>query len=200
MKQCQKCNGENFKVLKHYEFHNIYECVNCGFWTFTKIEECCRNPWNIVVVEHIDHIKNRLFYQCTNCGYANRAKCLNKKKYDDKIDSDFDIHKYDDRRGKKNQEQIILEQQFQYFKNSIYYNYYNYLNSDQWKEKRRLVLERDNFICQVCKIAPAENVHHITYDSIYKEPLNVLLSVCRPCHIKIHKSYFFNDGKVGKLK
>ena len=197
MNQCAKCNGENFKVLTHYEYYDIYECTNCGYWTHPKSEECCRKPHNIVVVEHIDPFKSRLFYQCTNCGFANRAKCLNSKKYDEQIEAEFDNHKFDDRAVEKLKELNFLKQQFQYYKNSIYFKYYEYLNSPEWKEKRKLVLERDNFICQRCKISPAHDVHHISYDAIYKEPLSDLLSVCRNCHLEIHKSFFF-DGEKGQ--
>lgn len=195
MKQCPKCKGENFKVLRHYEFYDIYECIDCGYWTYAKNEECCRDPHNIVVIEWIDHFKYRLFYQCINCGYANRAKCLNSKKFGEQVESDFDNYRFDERVEKKLKELNFIKQQFQYYKNSKYFKYHEYLNSPEWKEKRKLALERDNFICQHCKNATAEDVHHISYDKIYNEPLYDLLSVCRTCHHEIHKSFLFDDGK-----
>ena len=198
MKQCPKCNGENFKVLRHYQFYDIYECVNCGYWTYPKSEECCRDPRFIVVVEQIDHFKSRLFYQCTNCGYANRSKCIDSKKYDDLIESAFDEHKFNDRTENKFKELTFIKQQFQYYKNSIYFKYYEYLNSPEWKEKRNLVLQRDNFTCQRCKKEPADDVHHISYHTIYKESLTDLLSVCRNCHLEIHKSFSFDDNEKGR--
>lgn len=195
MRQCAKCKGENFKVLTHYEYYDIYECINCGYWTYPKSEDCCRKPNFIVVVEHIDWNKPRVFYQCTNCGHANRAKCIDSKKYDDLIDSDFDKHKFDDREVKKFEELAFIKQQFEYYKNSVSFKYHEYLNTGQWKEKRKLVLQRDNFTCQHCKIEPAYDIHHISYRTIYKEELNELMSVCRNCHREIHKSFFFEDEK-----
>ncbi len=193
--QCAKCKGENFKVLTHYEYYDIYECVNCGYWTFPKSKECCRNPHYIVVVEHLDWNKPRVFHQCTNCGYANRSKCIDSKKYDDLIESDFDKHRFNDREELKFKELTFIKQQFKYYQNSIYFKYHEYLNSKEWKEKRELVLQRDNFTCQHCKTAPADDVHHISYQTVYKEALSDLLSVCRTCHLEIHKSFFFGGDK-----
>ncbi|WP_377477665.1 HNH endonuclease [Olivibacter oleidegradans] len=72
--------------------------------------------------------------------------------------------------------------------NSKYYKYKNYLLSVEWKEKRRLVLERDNSLCQHCMTATAENIHHLKYDNLFNEPLEDLLSLCKPCHEKEHQS------------
>jgi hypothetical protein len=63
--------------------------------------------------------------------------------------------------------------------------YNNYLNSDKWKLKRKKVLERDNHLCQACLTNKANEVHHLTYQNIYDEPLFELISVCKRCHEKI---------------
>jgi hypothetical protein len=64
--------------------------------------------------------------------------------------------------------------------------YHDYLKSPQWKKKRRLVLERDGRICQICFVEKAVDVHHMTYVRIFKERLTDLKSVCRKCHEAIH--------------
>ena len=64
--------------------------------------------------------------------------------------------------------------------------YYEYLESDLWKLKRKYVLKRDNNICQACLSAEANDVHHLTYNRVFDEPLFDLISVCRNCHKKIH--------------
>ncbi len=63
--------------------------------------------------------------------------------------------------------------------------YDNYLKSDEWKEKRKRILERDNYICQCCLINKATEVHHLSYHIDHDEPAFDLISVCRLCHEKI---------------
>lgn len=64
--------------------------------------------------------------------------------------------------------------------------YSDYLDSEEWREKRRIVLERDNWTCQGCRRARATQVHHLSYDHIFDELLFELISVCDSCHTKIH--------------
>jgi uncharacterized Zn finger protein len=191
--QCAKCNGEDFAIYRHYQYHDIYECIHCGHWFQRNSEDCCRAPYNVIVVEHYGFDKSRVFHQCANCGYANRAKCLNSKKFDEQIDASFDEYKFEERKQKKQKELDFIQQQYQYYKNSIYFKYCNYLNSREWKKKREVVLRRDNYKCQHCNVNPAENVHHLSYKNIYEEPLEDLISVCKECHLLIHQSMFVFD-------
>lgn len=64
--------------------------------------------------------------------------------------------------------------------------YNAYLNSPAWKRKRRLVLERDNYICQGCMQNRATQVHHLTYAHVEHELLFELVSVCNTCHRLLH--------------
>jgi len=61
--------------------------------------------------------------------------------------------------------------------------YREYLQSDEWKRKRYVVLRRDNWHCVYCG-APATEVHHLKYAkyNIGKEPIDWLVSVCKNCH------------------
>ena len=76
------------------------------------------------------------------------------------------------------------------FKRKRRRNYYRnvYLKSDAWKRKRYVVLKRDNWRCVYCG-AHATQVHHKKYAkrNIGKEPIKWLVSICEPCHDKIHK-------------
>jgi len=64
--------------------------------------------------------------------------------------------------------------------------YKEYLQSDEWKRKRYVVLKRDNWRCVYCG-APATQVHHLKYArNIGKEPIEWLVSVCKDCHKSIH--------------
>ena len=63
--------------------------------------------------------------------------------------------------------------------------YYDlYIQSDEWKEKRREVLERDGFLC-ICG-QRAILVHHKRYDNIGREPLSDLVALCEECHFDLH--------------
>lgn len=62
-----------------------------------------------------------------------------------------------------------------------------YLQSEDWKRKRYLVLKRDNWRCVYCG-APATQVHHKKYAkrNIGREPIKWLVSVCKTCHESRH--------------
>jgi 5-methylcytosine-specific restriction endonuclease McrA len=62
-----------------------------------------------------------------------------------------------------------------------------YLNSDDWKRKRALILKRDNYRCVYCG-ARATQVHHKQYapQNIGREPIEWLVSVCKSCHERQH--------------
>ena len=64
--------------------------------------------------------------------------------------------------------------------------YYEYLKSPEWKEKRQLVMDRAGYICEGCLQSRANNVHHKTYANIYNEFLFELVALCRQCHESIH--------------
>ena len=85
--------------------------------------------------------------------------------------------------------------------------YEAYLMSDQFDKIRQSVLSRDNHKCVVCVSQDNLQVHHLTYEDIYKEDLmiindkhvklihDLLLSrksnarVCLPHNIEVVKSY-----------
>lgn len=100
-------------------------------------------------------------------------------------------------------EQEILE----ILQNSWMEKYKLYLESDEWKHRRILVLERDNYLCQSCH-EPANEVHHLTYAHVGNELLSELTSLCKSCHKAItHISRLkpthigekvFNDGFIWK--
>lgn len=68
--------------------------------------------------------------------------------------------------------------------------YYNneYLKSDAWSRKRYVVLKRDNWTCVYCG-SKATQVHHLKYvkKNIGKEPIELLVSICKSCHEAMHR-------------
>lgn len=68
-----------------------------------------------------------------------------------------------------------------------------FYNSKRWKKKRAYILYRDGYLCQECKKygrnIEANVVHHIKELDDHPELKlnnNNLVSVCKPCHNKIH--------------
>ncbi|MFT3948922.1 MAG: hypothetical protein QM763_18300 [Agriterribacter sp.] len=63
-----------------------------------------------------------------------------------------------------------------------------YLKSDEWQRKRYVVMKRDNWRCVYCG-GRATQVHHKRYAkyNIGKEPIEWLVSVCKPCHDAQHR-------------
>lgn len=63
--------------------------------------------------------------------------------------------------------------------------YNRYLQSGDWQARRRMVLERDSYLCQSCRQARATQAHHLTYDHGFDAPLFELVAVCQSCHERI---------------
>lgn len=191
MIECTKCNSIDVKCLRIYEFFDFYECLNCKSIFSSRIKECCRNPFPIVVIEYYsNNTLTKLFNQCLNCGGAFRKDNFPRKTHSELIKSEFSITNFDNWNKKRNDENSIITEQFEVYRKSKFYNYHKYLKSTEWKILRDKVVERDNGICLYCKTKPAQEVHHKHYKTIYKESLDDLESVCSDCHRVIHKSFF----------
>lgn len=67
-----------------------------------------------------------------------------------------------------------------------YADYEEYLATEKWARKRRAVLNRDKQLCQACLTRDATEVHHLTYERIFEEPMFDLVAICGPCHVKLH--------------
>jgi len=60
------------------------------------------------------------------------------------------------------------------------------IDSDQWRDKRVLVLKRACGMCEGCGQARAREVHHKTYQHLGAEFLFELVALCVECHRRIH--------------
>ena len=66
--------------------------------------------------------------------------------------------------------------------------YRNYLRSREWKDKRKLVLIRDGYMCQHFGSFYGDlQIHHVTYIRLGAELLEDLLTLCDDCHKAEHK-------------
>ena len=75
--------------------------------------------------------------------------------------------------------------------------YYEYIHSEEWRQKRNQVLKRDGFRCQMCGTAKNLRVHHISYEHLNQdEELDDLITLCDNCHTKIHEQDIKHKGTV----
>jgi len=68
----------------------------------------------------------------------------------------------------------------------------------RWKQKRNIILDRDNNKCVICQDVHVLQVHHRQYHFInrlnkFKEPWDypneLLITLCAACHKRGHRKY-----------
>jgi len=64
--------------------------------------------------------------------------------------------------------------------------YQEYLQSDHWKNLRRVKLEQAGYKCSKCGSAFTLQVHHLNYRNILDVNEKDLVVLCRYCHEKEH--------------
>jgi 5-methylcytosine-specific restriction endonuclease McrA len=186
MDKCSKCDSYHIKTDTSYKYHDIFTCLTCGYWTFSKSDSCCRNPIMIISQDNKFPSQPKLYKQCIICGGClNRKKQLSLKLHSQNCEREFSNSEFEDWCNARNAENKMLYESFK--TNSSYNKYKQYLESNEWKDKRKLILQRDNNLCQLCKEKQAEAIHHLTYDNLYNEPLEDLLSLCKSCHLTLHE-------------
>ena len=187
MRVCNKCNSE-FEMIYQTEFLDICECPSCKIQKTISIDDCCRNPLKIVIIDRTKKV-DRLLFQCKNCGgIVNRNLPLSFKKYGDEIRDELNEYRYEEWRNNVYNDYLSVKDDIQEnnFWNSKRGKYIKYLSSEEWKNIRDIALKRDEYKCQKCKIKNADEVHHLTYENLYNENLEDLMSVCYECHKNIH--------------
>jgi hypothetical protein len=130
------------------------------------------------------------WFQCDVCGHAPKAvrqsatEVFAQKRiqgipdFDDELREQFSTAVYfevENIRAKRGQKQ--MQEQDRWWE-----KYNRYLETPAWRMKRTKVFERDDYLCQACRHARATQVHHLTYDHAFNEPLFDLISVCDTCH------------------
>lgn len=67
-------------------------------------------------------------------------------------------------------------------------DYNRYIDSPEWKAKRKHALDRDHHRCTACGSSKRLEVHHLTYRNFTNEPLHDLATLCLGCHEKHHEA------------
>lgn len=76
--------------------------------------------------------------------------------------------------------------------------YYEYLNSHQWKQKRKIALQFYGNNCCLCGSKHSIQVHHRNYKNLFKESMEDLILLCESCHRMFHKKKIWKNGKQSK--
>lgn len=66
--------------------------------------------------------------------------------------------------------------------------YRDYLGTDEWSDRRRTVIRRADFKCQVCASGGRLHVHHRTYARRGVERIEDMIALCPDCHEIFHKN------------
>lgn len=72
--------------------------------------------------------------------------------------------------------------------------YSEYINGDVWKKKRVKRLTMSNFGCEVCGSKEDVQVHHLTYERIFKEDMKDLMPLCVTHHNAVEVA--ISEGKI----
>lgn len=78
-------------------------------------------------------------------------------------------------------------------------NYSDKLKDPRWDEKRKEILARDDFKCQLCRSKNTElHVHHKYYLDVepWEHPDNCLISLCADCHDEEHAKLTELDNHI----
>ena len=77
--------------------------------------------------------------------------------------------------------------------------YDTYLRSVKWRERRKRILERDNYTCRRCgsngRPGNELTVHHARYENFGEERNTDLLTLCLACHSNAEWAKRFEKGK-----
>jgi 5-methylcytosine-specific restriction endonuclease McrA len=75
--------------------------------------------------------------------------------------------------------------------------YQDYLGTDEWSERRKIVIRRAEFKCQICAADGKLHVHHRTYARRGVERIADMIALCADCHELFHKNGRLAHGGRG---
>lgn len=181
-KECIYC-GSKVNEYKPTPYATIYYC--------TKF--CKSAAYTTIYCTHTDFIlvrdKTRVRKQCKDCGqlfgHSVKKTSVNYNNLPDSSEL-FEKHNTLEYYNKMKKFHKRYQEKYQEvresYEDAFFTAYTKYLKSKEWEAKRKLVLKRDNYLCQCCLVNTATQVHHLTYEKVGKEPAFQLTSVCTDCH------------------
>lgn len=77
--------------------------------------------------------------------------------------------------------------------------YYEYIRSDMWKERKRLFMKKwYNRFCYTCETSTQLQVHHLSYEHVGCEYDDELCTLCSTCHSLLHENIQSTDPSLKK--
>ena len=186
---CQKCKTNKIKLYE-INYYDIYECPSCKKQNIVEIDDCCRNPFKIIVEDLSKLPYRRLYQQCKNCGgVVNKNKPLSYKQNQNNIKDEINFYRVEEwKLAKFNDIEYIKEIVNKYnFDLSKYGKYLRYIESEKWFILKNRIKKRDKNKCTKCNSNLNLHVHHITYDNLFNEKDEDLITLCSECHKDFHK-------------
>lgn len=80
------------------------------------------------------------------------------------------------------------------------YQYIAYLRSPLWDEKRKRRLALSNYCCDICGRAVPLAVHHKHYETLMRESMDDLMSLCEDCHKREDVVRFEQTKELGIMR
>lgn len=133
--------------------------------------------------------------QCLDCG----LRVGNPVKRPPNADElpEFDDAMHDTYDAKRNAEKAKIDQKYVEIQlrrwrakeqgDSYYRQAHNaYLDSPEWRDLRQRVMDRAQGLCEGCRLTPAKEVHHLSYEHWGHEFVFELVALCGDCHDRIH--------------
>lgn len=144
----------------------------------------CAHEDQVVTRRIIRNGSEQFVMQCRRCG----EKCSNPIKREVAV-KDGSVPDFDEvllERYRKERSDAIKRADES--ESSEWWDWYTeYLDSTEWREKRKQVLRRAQYLCEGCRSAEATQVHHLTYRHVGDELLFELVAVCEGCHERCHR-------------
>ena len=123
--------------------------------------------------------------QCLNCGFWRKVPALKGSHLAMLPERDYALETDGRERLHATWQGLIAQEQQQ--QNAQWWRWYNqYLESPEWRMKRKQVLLRAKGMCEGCQAQVATQVHHLTYAHVGKELLFELVAICNACHEIVH--------------
>lgn len=159
-----------------------------SLWEVTEQEFKCSHPMDRRELRYKTDSLGRYTYlmQCLDCGQAATSPLKHTYVTEKTFIMPFDEElaaAFLERKRQRYQQLLAEENRKHANKETDWFSDYNrYLQSPEWKAKREKVLIRDKYLCQACLERNATQVHHLSYDHVFNEPLFELVAVCKKCH------------------
>lgn len=176
------------------KYAKYFICKTCGNFQVEYYESCCNEP----TLEFVRFLQTNGVFTlrkiCRNCdrlhSQAFKKDLVNNFSALSVVDNSVNDTHYEHSRIER-EEFFGLSQRFKQAAINREAEerrefYTSYIQSSEWKQRREVILKRDNYLCQGCLRNPAAQVHHTTYDHLGQEFAFELISLCEPCHKRYH--------------